>query len=106
MNALPQPRLSGTELRRLLVLRSRLRDGIVGLPRRAQRDVLQALEHARQLRLLGTMTPWTPPAMTSAELIRELKWRIDAASLPEVTAGAAVLDRARRVPAGRTRRSG
>ncbi len=106
MDALPQPHLSGTELRRLLVLRSRLRDGIVGLPQRAQRDVLQALEHARQRRLLGRVTPWTPPAMTAAELIRELKWRIDAASLPEVTAGAEVLDRARRAPAGRPRHSG
>jgi hypothetical protein len=82
----------------LLVLRGRLREEIVGLPRQAQRDVLQALERARQQRLHGKAAPWTPPAMTAAELIREIKWRIDAAALPEVVAGAAVLDRARRAP--------
>jgi len=95
--------MSGTELRRLLVFRGRLRQEIVGLPRRAQRDVLRALEHARQLRLHGRAAAWTPPAMTAAELIREIKWRIDASSLAEVTAGVEVLDRARRA-APRTRR--
>jgi hypothetical protein len=44
--------------------------------------------------------------MTAAELIREIKWRIDAAALPEVVAGAAVLDRAHKVASGRVRRRG
>jgi hypothetical protein len=96
--------LSGSELRRLLVLRSRLREEIVGLPRGVQRDVLRALERARQLRLNGQTPPWFPPAMTSAELIREIKWRIDAAALPEMAAGAAVVDRARKRAAIRVRR--
>ncbi len=97
MSGPPQPRsISGAELRRLLVLRGRLREEVVGLPRRAQRDVLCALEQARQLRLNGRVAAWAPPAMTAAELIREIKWRIDASSLEEVAAGVVVLDRASR----------
>lgn len=34
--------------------------------------------------------------MTSSELLREIKWRLDAASLEEATAAARVLDSARR----------
>ncbi|MGQ0569965.1 MAG: hypothetical protein ACT4P5_10625 [Armatimonadota bacterium] len=95
--------LSGHEIRRLLVLRSQLRDGIVGLARRAQREILEALEEARQLRLYGRARTSAPPAMATDELIREIKWRIDAASLSELSAGARVLERAKRTGPSRFR---
>ncbi|MDR7417618.1 MAG: hypothetical protein QN178_01755 [Armatimonadota bacterium] len=88
--------LSGSELRRLLELRSHLRGAIVDAPRQVQRAVLQALEAARQSRLEGRARPWDPPAMTRDEIIREVKWRLDAAGLDEVAAAARVLDRAHR----------
>lgn len=95
--------LSGQELRRLLVLRRRIREEIVGLPRSLQREVLCALDRARQLRLHGKAVAWTPPQMTGAELLREIKWRIDSASLSEAAAGARALDRARRTAAARAK---
>ncbi|MDR7523466.1 MAG: hypothetical protein QN168_13510 [Armatimonadota bacterium] len=100
----PRPPLRGTELRRLLVLRGRLRDEVAGAPRRVQREVLRALELARRLRLEGCARPWTPPAMAPDELLREIKWRVDVASLAEVSAAVRVLDRARRGGAWRTLR--
>jgi hypothetical protein len=87
--------LPGSELRRLLVLRSRLRDEIVGLPRHIQREVLAALERGRRQRPHGQEKDWSPPAMTPGELIREIKWRVDAAPLADCVAAAMVLDRAR-----------
>lgn len=95
--------LSGTELRRLLVLRDRLRDVVVGVPRRLQTEVLRALEAARQIRVEGRTRPWTPPTMTRDELVREIKWRLDAAGLDEVVAAARVMDRAARRPGIRPR---
>jgi hypothetical protein len=96
--------LSGSELRRLIVLRSKLRDGIVGLPRSVQREVLQAMESARQFRQEGRTRPWTPQQMTGDEFVREIKWRVDAAALTEVEAAVRVLYRsARRVAASRRR---
>lgn len=41
--------------------------------------------------------------MTRDELVREIKWRLDAAALPEVDAAARVLERARHRRATRTR---
>lgn len=96
--------LSGGELRRLLALRSRVRDGVVGAPRAVQRDVLRAIEEARRMRLEGRLESWTPPAMAPDELIREIKWRIDVASPHEADAAARVLDRAARNAARRKRR--
>jgi hypothetical protein len=96
--------LSGSELRRLLVLRSRLREAIVGVPRAVQREVLQAIETARQVRQEGRTRAWTPPEMTRDELIREIKWRLDAAGLDEVDAAARVIDRAGRRGRGPVRR--
>jgi hypothetical protein len=88
--------LSGSELHRLLTLRSRLRAAIVGAPRRVQRDVLQTMETARQARQEGRARPWVPPEMTRDEVIREIKWRLDAAGLDEVDAAARVIARAGR----------
>jgi hypothetical protein len=97
--------ITGGELRRLLALRARLRQDIVGQSRATQRDVLCAMEEARQLRQLGKASQWTPPAMAPDELIREIKWRLDVASVPELDAAAAVLERAaRRRPPGPPRR--
>lgn len=94
--------LSGSELRRLLVLRGRLRETIIGAPRAIQRDVLRALEEARQARQHGLARPWIPPDMAGDELVREIKWRLEAASLAEVDAAARVMERARRRLAART----
>jgi hypothetical protein len=96
--------LSGADMRRLLQLRRRLRDELVRLPRARQRDVLLALARARHARLHAAAAVPVPPEMTPAELRRELKWRIDAAGLAELEAGARVLDRAQRVAAARIRR--
>jgi hypothetical protein len=96
------PLVSGSELRRILVLRDRLRASIVGLPRAEQREVLRALETARQMRQEGHTRSWTPPEMTRNEIIREIKWRLDAASLVEVEAAVRVLDRAERRAGTRT----
>jgi hypothetical protein len=95
--------ISGGDLRRLLVLRSRVRDRIVDAPRAVQREVLRSLEEARRLRLDGRVESWTPPALAPGELLREIKWRIDVASLPEADAAARVLDRAARDAARRQR---
>jgi hypothetical protein len=94
--------LSGSELRRLLVLRGRLRETIVGAPRTIQRDVLRALEEARRARQHGHAPPWIPPDMARDELVREIKWRLDAASLVEVDAADRVMERARRRLTART----
>jgi hypothetical protein len=102
--AVPSRSMSGSELRRLLALRRRLRDAVVGTPRAVQRDVLRALEGARAVRQEGRAGPWTPPEMTGDELLREIKWRLDAAALGEVDAAALVLDRASRRLAERRRR--
>lgn len=88
--------LPGSEVRRLLVLRSRLREAVVGLPRQVQREVLRALEEARLQREHGRTLPWSPPAMGTGELIREIKWRVDVAPLAELDAGARALERAMR----------
>ncbi|MDR7542853.1 MAG: hypothetical protein QN120_01230 [Armatimonadota bacterium] len=102
----PRSALSGSELRRLLVLRSRLRGAVVAAPRAVRREVLGALEAARQRRQYGRARPWTPPEMTGDELIREIKWRLDAADLQEVDAAARVLERANRRIAIAARRRG
>lgn len=95
MDATPRARLlSGADLRRLLVLRERLRAQVVVGSRRQRQEVLHAMEQARQLRLRGRAVPWQVPAMTSSELLREIKWRLDAASLEETAAAARVLDSA------------
>ncbi|MGH2403558.1 MAG: hypothetical protein ACRDGN_03755 [bacterium] len=97
--------ISGHNLRRLLVLRERLRDQVVGLPRDLQHEVLRALEAARHLRLHGSAAVRTPPQMTAAESLREIKWRVEAASLAELTAAASALDRVRRKAAARAQRT-
>jgi len=96
--------LSGSELRQLLVWRRRLRDEIVRLPRVWQREVLGAVEEARRHRLSTSQPVGTPMEMGRAELIRRLKWRIDAAGLEESAAGVRALDRASRARAGGVRR--
>ncbi len=95
---------SGSELRQLLEWRRRLRDEVVGLPRVWQREVLRALEEARQHRLHGRLIHRTPPEMSSGELIREIKWRIDASALDECAAGVRALNRAERAHGARVRR--
>ena len=102
-----QPRartISGHDLRRLIVLRQQIRDQVVGLPRDLQHEVLRALEAARHLRLHGSAVTRTPPQMSGAELLREIKWRTDAASLTELNAAAVALERARRKAAARAQR--
>jgi hypothetical protein len=97
--------LTGSELRRLLVLRDRARQEIVGAPRSVQREALQAMEAARRLRQEGQTADWRPPQMTGEEYVREIKWRLDVAALTEVEAATRVLDRAaRRVTAAARRR--
>lgn len=85
--------ITGAELRRLLALRARLRDDIVGRPRATQREVLRVMEETRQRRQTGAAVPWVPPAMATDELIREIKWRLDVASVPELDAAVAALER-------------
>jgi hypothetical protein len=97
----PPLRLSGGELRRLLVLRERVRRDIVGAPRPVLRNVLSALEQSRQRRTTGGVRGRVPPEATLAELVREIRWRIDAAPLADAAAAAAVLDRAARRGRGR-----
>ncbi len=78
------------------MLRDRLRGEIVTRSHRQWQEVLSAMEQARQKRLHGRTAPWQARAMTSSELLREIKWRLDASSLEEATAAARVLDSARR----------
>ncbi len=85
--------ITGGELRRLLALRARLREDIVGRPRATQREVLRVMEEARQRRQTGNAAPWMPPTMATDELIREIKWRLDVASVSELDAAAAALER-------------
>jgi hypothetical protein len=95
----PSRLLSGSELRELLVLRARLRETAVGLPRAALHATLVAMEQARAGR-----PPRPIAAMTGGELLRELKWRLETASATELRAGAASVERARRALAARVRR--
>jgi hypothetical protein len=95
----PSRLLSGSELRELLVLRARLRETAVGLPRAALHETLVAMEQARQGR-----PPRPIAAMTGGELLRELKWRLQTASAAELRAAAAIVERARRALAARARR--
>ncbi|MDR7512241.1 MAG: hypothetical protein QN147_09525 [Armatimonadota bacterium] len=95
----PSRQLSGSELRELLVLRARLRETAVGLPRAALHAALVAMEQAHAGR------PPRPVAlMTGGELLRELKWRLETASPAELRAGAASVERARRARARREAR--
>ncbi len=96
--------ISGHDLRQLIVLRQQIRDQVVGLPRVLLHEVLRALEAARHLRLHGSVATRTPPQMTAAEVLREIKWRTDAASLTELHAAAAALTRVRRKAGLRARR--
>ena len=86
------------------MLRGRLREAIVGVPRAVQGEVLQAIEAARQVRQEERARVWTPPEMTRDEVIREIKWRLDTAGLDEVNAAARVIDRAGRRGRGPVRR--
>jgi hypothetical protein len=88
-------RLSGAELRRLLELRRRLRDEVVDVPRHLLREVLYAIEQTRRWRLGPPQPPWAPAQMSRGELLREIKWRLEVAALPELTAAARVLERIR-----------
>ncbi len=102
--------LSGADLRRLLLLRQRIRDEVVDLPRDLKREVLRALEQARQVRLHEVAggavgAGRTLPEMTAAELLRAIKWRTDSASLVELAAAARALDRGRRMAAARAQRT-
>ncbi|MDR7483435.1 MAG: hypothetical protein QN183_13340 [Armatimonadota bacterium] len=90
-------RLAGSRLRQLLELRRRLRDEAVDLPRDVLREVLYAIEQTRRLRLGPHRSPWAAAQMSRGELLREIKWRLDVAALPELTAAARVLDRIRQV---------
>ena len=96
--------LSGSELRQLLEWRRRLRDEIVALPRVGQREVLGAIEAARRNRLSGRQEAPIAVEMGRAEIIRQLKWRIDAAGLEESAAGIRALDRAQRAHTAAARR--
>ncbi|MDR7555617.1 MAG: hypothetical protein QN157_08425 [Armatimonadota bacterium] len=93
MSPIERTRLSGTDLRHLLQLRRRLRDEIVAIPRDLLREVLYALEQTRRWRYQPSPPPWAPAEMSRGELLRELKWRLDVAALPELVAAARVLDR-------------
>ena len=88
----------------MLEWRRRLRDEIVALPRVGQREVLGAIETARRHRLSGLHAAPIAVEMSRAELIRQLKWRIDAAGLGESAAGIRALDRAQRAHAAAARR--
>jgi hypothetical protein len=85
----------------MLALRARLRQAVVGQARATQREVLRVMEEARQRRQTGAVTAWTPPAMATDELLREVKWRLDVASVAELDAAAEVLERAARAAARR-----
>lgn len=85
------PRLSGSELRRLLELRERIKLEAFRLPTGRQRQLLELLERSR---------PWTAPPpplpeMSRGELVRAINWRLGTITLPTALAAAALLDRAR-----------
>jgi hypothetical protein len=97
-------RLGGADLRTLLQLRRRLRDEIVAIPRDQLREVLYALEQTRRWRH-APPPPWAPAEMSRGEILRELKWRLDVAALPELVAAARVLDRIQQARAAARLRS-
>lgn len=81
------PRLSGSELRRLLELRERIKVESFRLPASRQRRLLDLLERSRPWR-----TPQPPlPEMSRAELSRAIVWRLGTVSLPVASAAAALL---------------
>ncbi|MCL6553587.1 MAG: hypothetical protein K6W08_10785 [Firmicutes bacterium] len=95
--------LGGADLRTLLQLRRRLRHEIVAIPRDQLREVLYALEQTRRWR--HAPPPWAPAEMSRGEILRELKWRLDVAALPELVAAARVLDRIQQARAAARLRS-
>ncbi|MDQ7844358.1 MAG: hypothetical protein QN141_07935 [Armatimonadota bacterium] len=84
--------LSGSELRRLLELRERIKIESFRLPAGRQRQLLDLLERSR---------PWVGPPpplpeMSRGELVRAIRWRLGTISLPTAVAALRLLDRPRR----------
>jgi len=85
-------RLSGSEVRRLLELRERIKVESFRLPTGRQRQLLDLLERSR---------PWPAappplPEMSRGELARAIRWRLGTISLPTAVAAARLLEPRRR----------
>ncbi len=77
-------RLSGSEIRRLLQLREKIKVESLRLPRAVQQQLLEVLEQARHWR----GTPAAVPEMSRGELIRAIRWRVGTIPLAGAMAAA------------------
>lgn len=91
------PRLSGTELRRLLQFREKVKVESLNLPRPLQHKLLELLEASRPWQI----PPQTVPEMSRGELIRAIRWRLGTIPLAGATAAAEFVQRHRIRPRGR-----
>lgn len=85
------PKLSGSEIGRLLELREMIKVESYRLPAARQRQLLDLLERSR---------PWAGaevpplPELTRGELTRAIRWRLGTVSLPAAEAAAELVRRA------------
>lgn len=81
-------KLSGTELRRLLQLREKIKVESLQLPRPLQHRLLELLEAARPWQV----PPQAVPEMSRGELIRAIRWRLGTIPLAGAVAAAEFID--------------
>jgi len=87
-----RPRLSGSEVRRLLELRELIKVESFRLPAARQRELLALLERARPWRI----DPPPLPEMSRGELVRAIRWRLGTVSLPTAVEAARLVQPRRR----------
>jgi len=81
-------KLSGTELRRLLQLREKIKVESLQLARPLQHRLLELLEAARPWQV----PPQAVPEMSRGELIRAIRWRLGTIPLAGAVAAAEFID--------------
>ena len=84
-------RLSGSELRRLLQLREKVKVESLHLPRPLQHRLLELLEASRPWQV----QPQAVPEMSRGELIRAIRWRLGTIPLAGAVAAAEFVERHR-----------
>jgi hypothetical protein len=86
------PRLSGSDIGRLIELREMIKVESLRLPTSRQRDLLKLLEAARPWKI----SPPQLPEMSRGELVRAIRWRLGTIPLQGVMDAARFIERARR----------
>lgn len=86
----------GSDLRRLLELRRRIRNEVLDLPISRQRQLLREMVAARRDLVPGPRD--AARELATGEVLREIKWLLNTLSLREAEIAVRALDRLRRLP--------